>query len=126
MRGGCEGKSRDDGGAKHASRSRSSPSRESGETRKPTSDLAVDADLHSLGFFLFFFPCAPSRHRVFTVIKSVIKAAFVCFVFHLRGVSVDAADWMYKEVHVFLCVHPYIVYAYHRVRVCICPPARPV
>lgn len=84
MRGGCEGKSRDDGSAKHASRGRSSLSRESGETREPTSDLAVDADLHSLGFFLFFFPCAPSRHRVFTVIKSVIKAAFVLLCFPLE------------------------------------------
>lgn len=67
-----------------------------------------------------FFSCTPSCRRTFTVIKSVIKAPFVCFVFHLRGVSVGAADCMYKEVHVFLCVHPYIVYAYHRARMRIC------
>lgn len=110
MRGGCEGRSGDDSGAKQ-SRGRSSPSRESVRQGSRFQTSASTPICTRVLFSFFLFPLAPSRHCVFTVIKSVIKAPFVCLRFHLS--LWVAADRMYN---VLLRVHPYIVYAH----VCIC------
>lgn len=77
------------------------------------SRLQTAASTHTGRFFFFLF--SRSRHRViFTVIKSVIKAPFVCFVFRLSPWV--AEDCTYKEKHMLLRVHALTVYTH----VCIC------